>query len=73
MKSWPRGGKTVRRLDEFPELEQALRDGDLLAGRLFCAQLFDCDVRRNRVGEVIPAPTLQAVMKALKSGYPHLL
>ena len=25
MKSGPRGGKTVRRLDEFPELEQALR------------------------------------------------
>jgi hypothetical protein len=33
--------------------DAALRDGDLLAGRLFCAQLFDCDVRRNRLGEVI--------------------
>lgn len=32
--------KTVRRLDEFPELLQALRDGDLLMVRLFCAQLF---------------------------------
>jgi hypothetical protein len=41
-------------LDEFPELEKALREGDLLTGRLFCAQLFACDVRRNRVGEVIP-------------------
>jgi hypothetical protein len=41
-------------LDEFPELEKALRDGDLLTGRLFCAQLFDCDGRRNRVGEVTP-------------------
>ena len=47
--------KIVRRLDLFPELVQALRDGDLLTGRLFCAQLFDCNGRRNRVGEVIPA------------------
>jgi len=62
MKSGARGGKTVRRLDEFPELEKALRDGDLLTGRLFCAQLFDRDVRRNRLGEVTP---LQAVVKAL--------
>jgi hypothetical protein len=37
----------------LPELEKDLRDGDLLTGRLFCAQLFDCDGRRNRVGEVI--------------------
>jgi hypothetical protein len=62
LKSGARGGKIVRRLDEFPELEKALRDGDLLTGRLFCAQLFDCDGRRNRVGEVLP---LQAVVKAL--------
>jgi len=54
MKSGVRGGKIVRRLDEFPELEKALREGDLLTGRLFCAKLFACDVRRNRVGEVIP-------------------
>jgi hypothetical protein len=54
MKSGVRGGKIVRRLDEFPELEKALREGDLLTGRLFCAQLFACDVRRNRVAEVIP-------------------
>jgi len=37
------GGKTVRRLDEFPELLEALRDGDLLTGLLCCAQLFGFD------------------------------
>ena len=36
--------KIVRRLDEFPELIEALRGGDLLTGRMFCAQLFDFDV-----------------------------
>ena len=36
-------GKIVRRLDEFPELVEALRNGDLLTGRLRCAQLFDFD------------------------------
>ena len=41
------GGKIVRRLDEFPELVVALRDGDLLTGRLFCAQLFDLDSRQS--------------------------
>jgi len=35
------GEKIVFKLDLFPELIQALRDGDLLTGRLFCAQLFD--------------------------------
>lgn len=35
--------KIVRRLDQFPDLVQALRDGDLLTGRLFCAQLFDAN------------------------------
>ena len=44
----------VRRLDLFPELLQALRDGDLLAGRLFCAELFDCEL----------TPTFQAATKA---------
>jgi hypothetical protein len=44
--------KIVCRLDEFPELEKALRDGDLLTGRLFCDQLFGCDGRRNRVGDL---------------------
>jgi hypothetical protein len=56
--------KIVRRLDEFPELVQALRDGDLVTGRLFCAQLFDCDGRRNRVDEV--PPNLQAAMERLE-------
>jgi hypothetical protein len=41
LKSSFRGGKIVCRLDEFPELVEALRDGDLLTGRLCCAQLFD--------------------------------
>jgi hypothetical protein len=44
--------KTVRRLDDFPELLHALRDGDLLTGRLFCAQLFDCAGRINHLGEL---------------------
>jgi hypothetical protein len=38
-----RTDKTVRRLDDFPELLHALRDGDVLTGLLFCAQMFDCD------------------------------
>jgi hypothetical protein len=42
-----RGHKIVRRLDEFPELIQALRDGDLMTGRCYCAQLFDFDTRRS--------------------------
>ena len=46
-RSLPDGDKIVRRLDLFPELLQALRDGDLLTGRLFCAQLFDFDARRS--------------------------
>jgi len=33
--------KIVRRLDEFPELMQALRGGDLPTGRLLCAQVFN--------------------------------
>ena len=55
--------KIVHRLDEFPELLQALRDGDVLTGRLFCAQLFSLDERRDHMDEV--TPTLQAAMKAL--------
>jgi hypothetical protein len=51
-----RNDKTVRRLDAFPELLHALRDGDLQTGRLFCAQLFDCDGPRNRFGEVTATP-----------------
>jgi hypothetical protein len=33
--------KVVRRLDAFPELVQALRDGDVTTGRLLCARLFE--------------------------------
>jgi hypothetical protein len=33
--------KIVRRLDDFPELMQALRGGDLLTGRLLCTQVFN--------------------------------
>jgi hypothetical protein len=61
LKSGARGDKIVRRLDEFPELEKALRDGDLLTGRLFCAQLFAYDGRRNRLST--GTLTLQAAMK----------
>jgi hypothetical protein len=46
--------KIVRRLDEFPDLLQALRDGDLLTGRLFCAHLFNLDGRLSRPDEVPP-------------------
>jgi hypothetical protein len=39
--------KIVRRLDEFPELMQALRRGDLPAGRLLCAQVFNFHPREK--------------------------
>ena len=55
--------KIVWRLDEFPELMQALRDSDLLTGRLFCARLFNLDERRNHADQVTPA--LGVAMKAL--------
>jgi len=48
--------KTVRRLEDFPELLHALRDGDVLTGLLFCAQMFACDGQRNRFGGATPAP-----------------
>jgi len=38
-------GKIVRRLDNFPELMRALRGGDLLTGRLLCAQVFNFQPR----------------------------
>ena len=54
--------KIVCRLDLFPELVQALHHGDVLTGRLFCAQLFDCDGQRNlRMGE--RTPSVLAAMK----------
>ena len=40
VKSGSRDGATVRKLDEFPELVEALRDGDLPTARSVCAQLF---------------------------------
>jgi hypothetical protein len=40
----------IVRLDEFPELVEALRDGDLLTGRLCCPQYFDAG-ESSRVGE----------------------
>ena len=42
--------KIVRRLDDFPELMQALRGGDLLTGRLVCAQLFNFN-RTAKLGD----------------------
>ena len=42
-------GTTVRKLEEFPELLEALRDGDLLAVRSVCARLFDIDAREDRM------------------------
>lgn len=35
--------RIVRRLDEFPELNRALRTGDVSTGRFLCAQLFNLD------------------------------
>jgi hypothetical protein len=35
--------KIVRRLDDFPELAQALRDGNQVSARLLFAQLFDIE------------------------------
>lgn len=37
--------RIVRRLDEFPELKTALRNGDVPTGRYLCAQLFNVDAR----------------------------
>jgi hypothetical protein len=35
--------RIVRRLDEFPELKNAIRRGDVPTGRYLCAQLFKLD------------------------------
>jgi len=35
--------RIVRRLDEFPELKNAIRTGDVPTGRYLCAQLFRFD------------------------------
>jgi hypothetical protein len=56
VRSGPRDGATVRKLDEFPELLEALREGDLQTARLFCAQLFGIDrLQRSDAGKVPPA------------------
>jgi hypothetical protein len=53
VKSAPREGTIVRKLDEFPELLEALREGDLLTARLFCARLFGIDrLERFDAGKV---------------------
>jgi hypothetical protein len=53
VKSAPRDGTTVRKLDDFPELLEALRDGDFLTARLFCSRLFGNDWRqRSDAGKV---------------------
>jgi hypothetical protein len=41
------GDKVVFRLDAFPELTKALRDGDVTTGRTLCARLFGCEPRQN--------------------------
>lgn len=35
--------RIVRRLDEFPDLNQALRKGDVPTARILCARLFNLD------------------------------
>jgi len=35
-----RGDRIIRRIDDFPELSKALRDGDLSTARMICARLF---------------------------------
>jgi hypothetical protein len=54
--------KTVRRLDDFPELLQALRDGDLSTVRFLWAQLCDCDGQRT--SKDVPTPKLKAAASA---------
>ncbi len=38
--------KIVRRLDEFPDLNTALRTGDVSTARLLCARLFNLEGRQ---------------------------
>ncbi len=35
--------RIVRRLDEFPDLNKALRTGDVSTGRMLCARLFSLE------------------------------
>jgi len=39
--------RIVRRLDEFPELNKALRTGDVPTGRYICSQLFNLEARQE--------------------------
>ena len=43
----PKGDRIVRRLEDFPELARALREGDVAAGRALCARLFGVPARRT--------------------------
>ncbi len=39
--------RIVRRLDEFPELKNAIHRGDVPTGRFLCAQLFNPEARQG--------------------------
>ena len=39
--------RIVRRLDEFPDLNRALRTGDVPTARILCARLFNLDGRQS--------------------------
>jgi hypothetical protein len=39
--------RIVRRLDEFPELKNAICRGDVPTGRFLCAQLFNSEARQG--------------------------
>ena len=39
--------RIVRRLDEFPDLNRALRTGDVPTARILCARLFNLDGRQG--------------------------
>ena len=53
---------TVRRLEEFPELLQALRDGDLSTVRFLWKQLFEWD--EQRTSKDVPTPKFKAAASA---------
>ena len=47
------GDKIVGRFGEFPELTKAVREGDVAAVSILCAQLFDL----NSAAKLRPRPT----------------
>lgn len=57
-----RADKIVRRLEDFPELVQALRDGDMPRVRFLWEQLFECDEQRTSWD--VPTPKLKAAASA---------